>query len=757
MTSQQGRTPIYKFSKLFFKLPAPFLVKIIRPADELKTRNMKNLVFKMSLSAILLISAQFAFSQEEWPKWITMDNGTVINLYQPQTENFSGNKLTLRLAISVAENGSQQPEFGVCWINAVAETDKDKREVTLESVNVKDLKFQGDSGIVSRVALKPAIESHFLQLAGVLPLDELLSSLDDYQTETKQSENINSQLPQVYYRNKPSMLVLIDGDPKIKTDPHTKLDRVLNTPFTMIRFSDGKFYLYGEDHWYVAPAATGPYTYTNDKVDRKLKKVAREIKKAAEKNGDGKIDEPAQNPVDDILVSMSPAELIQTDGEPNLVPIAGTSLLYVKNSDNDIFVDTQSQQYYVLLSGRWYSAKGLGENNTWTHIAASELPADFAKIPEGSPKDAVLASIAGTPEAKEAVIDAQIPQTAKVDRKSANTNIVYDGQASFQPIEGTDMQYAVNTSSTVFLEQGVYYAVDNGIWFTATDPMGPWSVSNNRPAQIDQIPPSCPAYNAKFVYIYDSTPDYVYEGYTSGYLNSFVDGPTLVYGTGFYYGGWWGNFYYPRPWTWGFGMCYNPWTGWGFGAGFGYDWFDDWWFWDIGFGWGGWWGGGWWGGAAFYRPVYRDWHGGRFTSDRRGGYYGRNAVVNQGTHMHMHYNNNVYRGRPGVVAPPERGGTAVSGNNGSRSSSATGRTIMTDRQGNVYQKAENGNWQQRVNKAWTPAPATNTQRLNTQNQNSSRGAVRATNFQHASNFGSIRSGGGARFSGGGGGGRGGRR
>jgi hypothetical protein len=51
----------------------------------------------------------------------------------------------------------------------------------------------------------------------------------------------------------------------------------------------------------------------------------------------------------------------------------------------------------------------------------------------------------------------------------------------------------------------------------------------------------------------------VYAGYYPGYLGWHVYGPTVVYGTGWYYPGWYGpDYYYPYPWTWGFGIHYNP-------------------------------------------------------------------------------------------------------------------------------------------------------------------------------------------------------
>jgi len=83
----------------------------------------------------------------------------------------------------------------------------------------------------------------------------------------------------------------------------------------------------------------------------------------------------------------------------------------------------------VLISGRWYVSKAMA--GPWAFTAADKLPPDFAKIPEGSEKDIVLASVAGTDAAKEALMDAQIPQTAAVDRKTATCMVKYDGAPKF--------------------------------------------------------------------------------------------------------------------------------------------------------------------------------------------------------------------------------------------------------------------------------------------------------------------------------------
>ena len=470
---------------------------------------------------------------------------------------------------------------------ANVETDRDNRRVIIQSVKVPNVKFPGHPDENFNSSLKTTLEAQLPQAAGDLSLDELLSSLDENTEQKKLSKDLNTVAPRIIYTQKPSLLVLIDGQPKFQTNKDWNLDVVVNTPFTIVKNNDGLFYLYGGKHWYSAQAATGPYAPAGN-IPSNLEQVQHSVDAANSSNA-GYVDSSAaaqDNTVSDIVVSTSPAELIQTDGAPNFTPIDGTTLSYASNSSNDVFQD-QSGHYYVLISGRWYSSSSL--TGGWHYIAANALPADFAKIPEGSPKDNVLASVAGTQAAREAVMDAQIPQTAKVDRNTATTTVTYNGDPKFAPLEGTDMEYATNTSSSVLLDNGVYYSVDNGVWFQSPNPTGPWTVCTQRPDEVDRIPPSSPLYNVKYVNVYDVTPDYVYEGYTPGYLNTYIYGPTVVYGTGFYYNPWYGGYYYPRPWTWGFSMCYNPWAGWSMGFGYGFGWFNYGYGFGIGIGFGGWW------------------------------------------------------------------------------------------------------------------------------------------------------------------------
>jgi hypothetical protein len=743
----------------------------IKPCKRNKKQYMRSttMVFSMLLAVSVLSAPAFARQappagpppqaqqQQDWPRSFTMDDGTVVKIYQPQPESFSNNILKSRWAVSVLQPGKTDPVFGTFWSVANVETDRDARRVVIQSAKVPNVKFPGQPDENFTNSMKTALEANLPATAGDLSLDELLASLDQDLEQQKMSKNLNTNAPRIIYADHPSLLVVIDGQPKLQTNKDWGLDVVVNSPFTIVKAHDNQFYLYGSKHWYTAQEATGPYSAAGN-VPSELQQVQTAVDNATS-SSPGYTDSAAaaqDNVVSDIVVSTGPAELIQTSGQPTFTPIQGTSLSYASNSSNDIFQD-QGGKYYVLISGRWYTSGSL--TGGWHYVAAGSLPPDFAKIPEGSPKDNVLASVAGTDAAREAIMDAQIPQTAKVDRNTATTSVNYDGDPQFAPLQGTDMQYATNTGSSVIQENGVYYSVDNGVWFQAPGPNGPWTVATDRPAEVDAIPPTSPMYNVKYVYVYDVTPDYVYMGYTPGYLNAYIYGPTVVYGTGFYYNPWFNGFYYPRPWSWGFGFGYNPYVGWTIGFGYGFGWFHG----GFGMGWGGGWGGwrgGWWG-PAVYHPAFA------FNRYRSMGYYGPGFARNRNVFINS-YHTNIYAARPGVITrdnhtftsrglsrPGVTGGRPGGAVNGGRP--GTTNNVFSDRAGNVYQHTPTNQWQQRTNNSWRPVqnnPAVQ-QNLNRQQQMRDRGQVRTQNFNQARGVSrpaavSRPSGGGSRPSGGGG-------
>src|ERR1700760_4133456 len=198
--------------------------------------------------------------QQEWPRSFTTDDGTVVKIYQPQPEGFSDNVLKSRWAISVTQPGKTDPVFGTFWSVANVETDRDNRRVIIQSAKVPNVRFPGQTDDNFTNGLKTALEANLPQVAGDLSLDQILAGLDENTEQKKLSKDLNTQAPRIIYADQPSLLVMIDGQPKLQTNKDWNLDVVVNSPFTIVKASDGNFYLYGGKHWYQAQAATGPFS-----------------------------------------------------------------------------------------------------------------------------------------------------------------------------------------------------------------------------------------------------------------------------------------------------------------------------------------------------------------------------------------------------------------------------------------------------------------------------------------------------------------
>ncbi len=680
------------------------------------------------LTALVLKLSMPLQAQTEWPKIITTKNGAKITLYQPTPESFSNNQLKSRSAISVQQKKGDDLIFGAIWTDAKMITDRQTRMASLESIKVTHVKFPDISDTSKISKLKTLIEAEVPKWKLLLSIDEIVAQIE--QNNPSASSGLNNAPPRIIYSNKKSVLILIDGDPKLEADKDLRMKKVINSAFLILEDPSSKrFYLYGGKYWYTSKSILEGWEPTK-KLPTAIAELDKQIKaKESQENSSASVtsaDKSADTPPE-IVISTGPAELIQSDGNLNLKPIEGTNLLYVSNSEDNIFMHIDNQQYYTLLSGRWYKSKSL--EGQWEFVEADKLPADFARIPEGSEKDIVLANVAGTAAANEAMMDAQIPQTAKVDRSKATCTVTYNGEPKFEPIEGTNISIAKNTSSTVLKTNNKFYCVENGVWYVAALATGPWAVSDERPADVDKIPASSPVYNVKYVYIYESTPQYVYVGYTPGYMGCYVSGHVVVYGTGYYYNPWYGPYYYPYPYTYGYNMHYNPYYGWSMGYHYSSGYFH---YTVVVHTHHGYWG------PPVYRPPYHPPH--------HGGYYGGRPVHYGNTNVNININNstNIYRNNKGVSTDnisrnpakgPQKQVDKKTNMPASNPAPARKNNVFASPDGAVYQKTDNGNWQQRNNNKWQEAdrkqPATN--QVNRQQQNFDRGQTRNSNFNTVDN------------------------
>jgi hypothetical protein len=520
---------------------------------------MKYRALALSCFAVSLLSGQATAAREgNWPREI--DTGSIhLVIYQPQVDSWKDNRIEARSAVIVTRKENPAEIFGTVSIQARTEVDRETRLVSLEDITIKETTFPSATSLQS--TLLKAMRESVSSWPRIVSLDRLLADLSITQAETKaESIRLKNDPPRIILSKAPAVLILIDGEPVYKPVEGSHYRHIVNTPaLVLFDASPGTFYLDGGRWWMTASSLNGPWTATAS-PPQDLESVRQEFTKDEGKEPDARLTPTTGGSPPAVFVSTVPAELLVTRGAPAFAPISKTSLLYVTNSDNDIFVDTKAQQYYTLLAGRWFRAKSI--DGAWEWVPGDKVPQDFRQIPVDGPKGHVLAAIPGTEQAREAAIANQIPQTATVRRREAKLEVHYNGAPQFRLIEGTSMEYAVNTPSEVIHADGRYYCVEHGVWFVADSPLGPWNVADTIPAVIYTIPPSSPLYHVRYVYVYGATPELVYMGYTPGYLGAFVNDGVVVFGTGWWYPGMLcGDFWCGWPWTWGFGFQFSYWGG----------------------------------------------------------------------------------------------------------------------------------------------------------------------------------------------------
>jgi hypothetical protein len=662
---------------------------------------MRRLTHQVLLLAIglgsLAFSARAAVAADAtWPREIGTEKG-VLTVYQPQPEKFENNVLSGRAAISLVPKGSTTAIFGVLWLTGRVDTERDSGTVMLRDIVVTQSRWP-ESTQKEEENFSIFVTSLMPKTGLPISLQRLRASLATLEAEKQSVADLKNDPPKIVVMREPTELLLFDGEPSLMAIPNTDLQRVANTAFAVVKDKGGNFYLSGGKLWYSAKDAKGPWT----PISAPPADVAKIVPKDTSST-------PAPAKPPKIVVATEPTELIWSDGAPSWQTLDKGELMYMANTESNVVREVKSGKVFVLLAGRWYSATGL--EGPWAVVRPDLLPASFKDIPPASALGEVRVSIAGTPEAQDAMLDAQVPQTTAIERSKAKLEVKYDGEPKFKKIEGTTVEYAVNTSSQVLRVNGKYYACDQAVWFVAGTPTGTWAVADSVPmSEIKTIPPSEPVYNVTYVTVYESTPQIVYVGYTPGYVYSYPWYGVPVYGTGYIYPPYVSPYvYYPRPVTYGMHVTYNPYTGWGFGMTMSNG------FLTVGVGFGGMYGG--YHGYGYYPPCgYRPpYHGGGYHGGygRPGGPGGVGGVGGPGGpgggRPSTMPTNNLYKngGNSARNAP-----STMQSNAGTQKADRVSKgpnNVYADKSGNVHRQTSGGSWESRDSGSWKSSPSASTQ------------------------------------------------
>jgi len=221
---------------------------------------------------------------------------------------------------------------------------------------------------------------------------------------------------------------------------------------------------------FLSPTAT-----INISLDRLLAELE-------EKKPDSEPVVPVKNDPPKIFVSYENAILLLVDGEVVRAPIANTNLEFVVNTNWDLFFDKSSSKYYLLNEKTWLTATTL--EGPWS--VTTKLPADMTKIPD-QPNWADVKKTIPPPAGSGGAVP-------KVFYSNQPAEIItFNGKTVYAKIPNTQLSYATNTESNVFLHGGEnqYYYLVAGRWFRAKTLDGPWTFATaDLPADFAQIPPN---------------------------------------------------------------------------------------------------------------------------------------------------------------------------------------------------------------------------------------------------------------------------
>lgn len=500
-----------------------------------------------------------------WPRSYTAPSGAGIVIYQPQIASWENQKrLVAYAAVSYLAGEAQKPALGIVRIEGDTETSLTERLVKFSPLKITEASFQTLPKEQTREIVSE-LEKTIPEDDRIIALDRVLVAVDKSQIIPRNVEGIKADPPAIFFSKAPAVLLNIDGDPIWSPIRENDLKFAVNTNWDLFQYPPtNTYYLRNDTSWLQATDIKGPWTAA-EKLPSSFKKLPKDDN-FAEALATRKSTTVAAAPA--VFVSTKGAELILLQGEPRYLPVGGQAakLLWLSNTESDVFRLGADGPLYYLVAGRWFTARDF--TGPWT-FATLTLPAEFKMIPLEHPRSRVLASVPGTEQAAEAVLLAQVPETARVNRKELKApTITYNGDPQFAPIDGTSLARAVNTDKEVIKAGDLFYLCFEGVWFMARSPNGPWSVADSVPDEIYKIPPSSPAYNVTYVTVKDEDKDddWVEFAAGAGYGGMMCAWGCMCWGTGWWYDPyyWYGGYYpiyYPPLRTYGYGSWYNPRTG----------------------------------------------------------------------------------------------------------------------------------------------------------------------------------------------------
>jgi len=335
-----------------------------------------------------------------WPQDVT-SNGKTYRVFQPRVTGLDGARAYLVTQVSMT-GADGKPVTGEALLQAEVLSSDVPGEVELNQFAVRSFSIDGKPAAdADRTALSQAL--FVVAMTTTRPI--LLQDMRLVNARGSSTPGLNSDVPTIMVASQPTMLLFVDGEPRLAPIGTSGWMAVTNTPHILLKAPDGQWWTRVAGKWDVSASLTQAFTPTGDMPAKdvmtalgKAQTLATDIARTP-----ALVKSPKQLFAMPKVVT-KPTVLVAIDGAPQLADVC-PGVQSVKNT-NSILLTLDGASFYLLASGRWFRTSSLG-SAPWTLVAPAEVPAQFAKLPKTKRYESARCAVPGTTEANESVLAAR--------------------------------------------------------------------------------------------------------------------------------------------------------------------------------------------------------------------------------------------------------------------------------------------------------------------------------------------------------------
>jgi hypothetical protein len=504
------------------------------------------------------------------PAWLYPQDwkcaGRRLTMHEPQVMAFDATnaKVTLRFPATMTDSLGRST-FGAIEVFGAFHADLSSRLMKLDSLTPGTAVFPF-AAPAEVTALQGGLDDA-LPKSITLRIELVTARPGGWQVDPAPPK-FTKEAPQVFVRLKPAVLVQVDGEPVLYDIEEFPIQYVGNTASDVFRDpKSDMWYLLVDGTWLQSKALAGPWKRGDGSIPTIMSQlptthprahVRRFVPGTPEFMKRGPTPVPKEFP--EIIVTDKPSELVLLAGDPLFAFVPGVRALQsVLNTESDLFLHLPSNLYWLLVSGRWFSAQDV--EGPWS--LNDRPPDEFLKVPRDNVRGHIVWCVPGSPEAAEACVFASIEERATLN-KYAQAQVKFEPDETAPvtaPLEGDlkDVKFVKNTEDDVFVVGKAFYTCQRGTWYTSDNGTSGWKACASVPEAMQRLPEDSGSYHVNFCKPLGLDGDFANYSIRGGYHGVYALKGAPVYGTGTTKRGLTrkGN-WYPCPRTYGENRWFDP-------------------------------------------------------------------------------------------------------------------------------------------------------------------------------------------------------